>query len=193
MKIDFSKFSILCCITILSFFSSFAQSLPGSIPLRVVIIRHGEKPDSGFNLSCKGYNRSLALPGVFAALFGVPAYIFVPIIRTGKSTNSVRMYQTVIPFAVRYGLVINSWHAETDTAGIAAALKKKKGTVLVVWDSKNIPPIARNLGIKNKGLKWDPDDFDSIWIINFVKSRRGGLRPELTVTKEGIYPSSECN
>ena len=180
------------CISVVSFFSSFSQPLPDSIPLRVVIIRHGEKPDSGFNLSCKGYNRSLALPGVIIPLFGVPTYTYVPIIRIGKSTNSVRMYQTVVPFAVKFGLVINSRHTETDTAGIAVDILKKRGTILIVWDSKNIPPIARNLGLRNKILKWDATDFDSIWIINFVKNKKGELRPELSITKENLDPSSIC-
>ena len=38
-------------------------------PLRVVIIRHGEKPEEGDNLSCAGLNRALALPAVLARVF----------------------------------------------------------------------------------------------------------------------------
>ena len=192
MKNRVLKSLVAYWIAVASCVSSFAQTLPDSIPLRVIIIRHGEKPDSGFNLSCKGYNRSLALPGVLISLFGIPAYTYVPIIRTGKSTNSVRMYQTVIPFAVQYELVINSRHTETDTTGIAADILKKKGTILVVWDSKNIPPIARNLGLKNKVLKWEATDFDSIWIISFIKNKKGELRPEFSIARENIDPSPVC-
>jgi hypothetical protein len=193
MKSVFSRLLISCSITTTSFFSSYAQSLPDNILLRVVIIRHGEKPDSGFNLSCKGYNRSLALPKVFTALFGVPDYTYVPVMREGRSTNSVRMYQTIVPFAVKYGLVINSKHAQEDTSGLAASILEKKGTVLVVWDSKNIPPIARNLGIKNKELKWEAADYDSIWIINFVKTKKGKLQPGFSIAKENLDPSPKCN
>ena len=174
-------------------FSSSAQSLPDSIPLRVIIIRHGEKPDSGLNLSCKGYNRSLALPNTIVSQFGLPAYVYVPIIRIGKSTNSVRMYQTIVPFVVRYALVVNSRHAETDSTGIAADILNKRGTVLIVWDSKNIPPIARNLGVKKKILKWIPDDFDTIWVINYRKTKKGKLVAELSIAAEGLDPSSECH
>ena len=182
---------IIFCITAAS--SSFSQSLPDSIPLRVVIIRHGEKPDSGLNLSCKGYNRSLALPGVITSLFGVPNYIYVPIIRIGKSTNSVRMYQTIVPIAVKYGLVVNSRHAETDSTGIAADILRKKGTVLIVWDSKNIPPLARKLGVKKKKLKWNSNDFDTIWVINYRRTKKGNLMAELNVLQQGVDPSSECH
>ena len=182
---------IIVCITATS--SLLAQSLPDSIPLRVVIIRHGEKPDSGLNLSCKGYNRSLALPGVITSLFGVPDYVYVPVIRTGKSTNSVRMYQTIVPIAVKYALVVNSSHAETDSIGIAADILRKRGTVLIVWDSKNIPPLARSLGIKKKKLKWGPNDFDTIWVINYKRTKKGELVAELSVAQEGLTPSSECH
>jgi hypothetical protein len=93
---------------------------------------------------------------------------------------------------VKYGFIINTRHAETDSFGITADILKKRGTVLVVWDSKNIPPIARNLGIKNKYLKWDANDFDSIWIIDFIKTKKGKLRRMFTTAKENINPSSGC-
>src|SRR5258705_5127589 len=127
MKSIFPRLLILSCLATFLCSSSFGQFLPDSIPLRVVIIRHGEKPDSGFNLSCKGYNRSLSLPKVFISLFGKPHYTYVPIIRTGRSTNSVRMYQTIVPFAVKYGFTINTRHADTHSLVIAAEIFKKKG------------------------------------------------------------------
>jgi hypothetical protein len=45
----------------------------------LVFVRHGEKPAEGLGqLSCKGLNRSLALPAVIAAKFGKPDAIFAP-------------------------------------------------------------------------------------------------------------------
>lgn len=184
----FILFYIVPCLS----FSSFSQFLPDSIPLRVVIIRHGEKPDSGFNLSCKGFNRSLALPKMFTSLFGVPDYTYVPTVMTGRTTNSVRMYQTVVPFAVKYGLLINSKFLESDSINIANDILEKKGTVLIVWNSKNIPSIVRSLGIKDKNLKWEATDFGSIWILDFVKTKENKLLPNLRTAKENINPSSRC-
>lgn len=166
----------------------FAQSLPDSVQLRVVIIRHGEKPVSGDNLSCQGLNRSLALPPVLDSLFGVPGHTYVPTIQTGKSTSSVRMFQTITPFAVRYNLKVNSNYAETDTAKVAADVSKKTGTVLMVWEHHNIPGIARNLGVKGVP-DWKGSDFDSIWIIQFIK---GKSRPVMTIAQENIIPSPAC-
>ena len=192
MKSRFLRFLFLYCIIIFSSYPSFPQSLPDSIPLRVIIIRHGEKPNTGFNLSCKGYNRSMALPKVFTSLFGVPDYTYVPTILIGRTTNSVRMYQTVVPLAVKYGLLINSKYAETDSIGISADVLLKKGTILIVWNSNDIPSIARNLGVSNNDLKWKKTDFDSIWIIDFVKTRGGKLQAVFNKAKQNISPSSRC-
>ena len=192
MKTIFLRILALYCITTVLPDFSLAQHLPANIPLRVVIIRHGEKPDSGYNLSCQGYNRSLELPGVITSLFGVPDYTYVPNIRTGISTRSVRMYQTIVPFAVQYDLMINTRYGETDSVALAMDILKKTGTVLVVWDGRNIPPIARNLGLKNSDPKWEETDYDSIWIIDFVRNKDGGLQPELTRAKENINPSLKC-
>jgi hypothetical protein len=171
---------------------SFAGDLPDSIALRVVIIRHGEKPKDGSdNLSCKGLNRALRLPDVLDSLFDVPKHTYVPALKTGKSTTSARMFQTVTPYAVRHKLTINTKYSVPDTAKVAIDVKEKKHTVLLVWEHKHIPGIARNLGVKNVP-GWDGDDFDSIWVIDFIKDKNK-LRPELRIIKEGIEPVKDCS
>src|ERR1700712_1462726 len=80
--------------------------------LKLIFIRHGEKPDVGDNLSCAGFNRSLKLPEVFKAKFGIPDHIYVPALNLGKSTPRGRMFQTVSPFAIKYNLTINTKFAE---------------------------------------------------------------------------------
>ena len=45
--------------------------------IKVIFIRHGEKPLKGDNLTCQGVNRSLQLPEVITTKFGVPAYTFI--------------------------------------------------------------------------------------------------------------------
>src|SRR3954467_8826532 len=45
----------------------------------LVFMRHGEKPSGGYGqLTCQGLNRALALPGVLAAGFGRPNYLYAP-------------------------------------------------------------------------------------------------------------------
>ena len=153
---------------------------------RVIIIRHGEKPDKGDNLSCKGFNRALQLADVLQKKFGVPDRIYTPAPNLGGSTSAARMYQTIIPFAVKYNLKINTKYEVKDEKGIADAIKKQSGTVLLVWEHKAIPKILKALGVEGK-MDWDDNDFDSIWIVNL---QNGSAK--LTKDREGINPSSEC-
>jgi len=82
-------------------------NIPTKVSLRVVMIRHGEKPSKGDNLCPKGLSRALALPDVLDKKIGVPDFTYVPKLNTGDATSSARMFQTVTPFAVKHNLTIN--------------------------------------------------------------------------------------
>ncbi|HEX2630562.1 MAG TPA: histidine phosphatase family protein [Chitinophagaceae bacterium] len=184
------KHLLFVLFTTLSFYS-FSQ-LPDSVVRRIVIVRHGEKPKSGDNLTCQGLNRALALPDTLYKRFGRPDHSYVPTIKTGTKTSSVRMFQTITPYAVQYDLTVNSNYPESDTVKFAKHLKTKKGLILVVWEHTNIPGIARHLGVKNPD-PWLSTDFDSIWIIDFVQNKKTkAITIYYSTQQEGITPSSTC-
>lgn len=169
------------------------HQLPLEVPvLRVLIIRHGEKPAVGDNLSCAGLNRALALPDVFAQLLPAPPeFTYVPLIGTdSQATSTARMFQTITPYAVLHNLIVNSDHDVADVAGLAADLRHKRGTALVVWEHHHIPGIVAKLGIKAPPA-WPENDFDSIWRLDFAKeSKKGNAKhPTLTHHHEHIQPS----
>jgi hypothetical protein len=176
-----------CCLFIVigSFYCSNSQSPAGGLQ-RVVIIRHGEKPEDGDNLSCQGLNRALQLPAVLNQKIGRPDAIFVPSLKMGKSTSGARMYQTIVPFAVKYNLAINSKFDVDDADGIAGGIKKATGTVLLVWEHKQVAKILKALGLNEKE-KWDDDDFDSMLIISYKNGT-----PVLTRDHEGLHPATNC-
>lgn len=177
-------------VALFVFLSIFSETSFGGKPgpgLTIVFIRHGEKPAKGDNLTCKGLNRALELPPVLYGKFGVPDFTYVPEMATGVSTKHARMFQTVLPLAARYNLTLNSSFEEKDSAGIAADILSRQGTVLVVWEHKAIPSIVRALGVTATGLHWDDDDYDSIWIVSFP----GGV-PTIRKDKEGLHPSDAC-
>ena len=155
--------------------------------LKVVIIRHGEKPPTGDNLSCKGMNRALQLPGILKKKFGIPGHIYVPSLQCDESTGHARMFQTVAPFAIKHKLKVNSKFAEDDFENIAADVLKQTGTILMVWEHSAIQNLASSLGVANPPA-WKDKDFDSIWIIDFKSDK-----PALRFDKEGIKPSSKCS
>lgn len=181
-------FTSFCCF----FFTgtTHAQDASSGNRLTVVIVRHGEKPPKGENLSCQGFNRSKLLPPVlYKACGGVPNYTYVPTMSTGKKTGSVRMFQTVTPFAVQYNLNVNTKYSETDTIKVTQDVITKNGVVLMVWEHTNIPGLARNFGITGEDLTWKGTDFDSMWIISFPT---GGGAPTLVKTQEGLKPAANC-
>jgi len=157
--------------------------------LRVVILRHGEKPDEGENLSCQGLNRALQLSNVLYNKYKLVDNIYVPELKTGKSkgTGEARMYQTVVPYAIKYNLVIGTLFEVGDEVSMAKSILKKSGTVLVVWEHKTIPALVQALGVSAGKLKWDGDDFDSIWIVTFKDGQA-----VLSYDKENINPSADC-
>lgn len=183
MKKTISIAGILLALTIMVVYTASAQSND----LKVVFIRHGEKPVKGDNLNCQGLNRAMKLPAVLFAKFGIPAFTFVPAIGLGESTKHSRMFQTIMPMAAKYNLTINSSHQERDSLAIAADLKSRTGTVLILWEHKGIAPIVKSLGIKDDNLKWPDNDYDSIWIVTF----KDGIA-SLTKDREAINPAEGC-
>ncbi|MDO3625471.1 histidine phosphatase family protein [Mucilaginibacter sp. BT774] len=155
--------------------------------LKVVIIRHGEKPDNGDNLNCQGLNRAMALPKVLYTKYGVVNEIYIPTVNSGNKTKSSRMFQTITPYAVKYNLDVNSSFDTEDYKHIAKDVFLQKGTVIVCWEHNAIPHIAKALGVQGNIRDWPDGDFDSIWIITYKNGEA-----TLTADKEGLNPSANC-
>ena len=184
MKSTFiSRYLLIWLLFIPCFTWALVNNAP---PLRVVIIRHGEKPEKGHNLSCQGQNRAAALPAILHQKFGNPDYTYVPYMGSSKKTMGSRMYETAAPFVKQYNLSLNSNFEKTDYQRIAADILKKKGTVLLVWEHLAIKGIAKALGISEPG-KWPTDDYDSIWIIDFDHGKA-----VMHKEHEGLHPSADC-
>lgn len=154
--------------------------------LKIVIVRHGEKPEVGESLSCQGFNRAMQLPAVLISKFGKPDFTYVPSLKLGESTNHLRMLQTATPISVRYDLALNSKFDEDDVSGVAAEVLERTGLVLMVWEHSQIPALTMAFGVEDPP-KWKKNDFDSIWIIS-----RAHDRSSMTIDAEQIIPSSKC-
>jgi phosphohistidine phosphatase SixA len=155
-------------------------------PSKIFIIRHGEKPDKGGNLNCEGLNRAMQLADVLHQKIGTPDYIYVPAITGGKSTSTARMYQTIVPFAVKYNLDINTKYDVEEAEKLVKSIEKKSGTVLLVWEHKAIKRILKALGFQDPP-SWDDRDFDTMLIITFQNGK-----PVLNKDKENIKPENNC-
>jgi hypothetical protein len=155
--------------------------------LKVVIIRHGEKPKDGDNLSCQGQNRALQLAAVLYSKLNTPDTIYVPALKSDDATKHSRMFQTISPFAIKYNLPINSKYSADENEKITKSVFKKDGLVLMVWEHSAIQSLTGALGV-NDAPQWADKDFDSIWIIHYQDGKA-----ILSMDKEGINPAAECN
>jgi len=169
-------------------YSAYGQTETLVTGLKIVFIRHGEKPEKGSNLTCKGLNRSLMLPALIKQKFGIPDFVYVPSLKLGEKTKQARMFETVVPLATKYDLEVNTKFQETDSTGVANDILQKKGTVLVVWEHKAISSIIHALGAGIKyNAKWGSDDYDTIIIITFINGQA-----TIATDKEGLNPSDDC-
>jgi hypothetical protein len=178
---------IACLGVLLSGSTACVEAGGGTKHLKIFLIRHAEKPDDGDHLSCKGLNRSLALPGVLYPMIGRPDYSYVAKVSGGSSTGHVRMLETIVPFAVKYDLKVSDKFDEEDVDGLAKDVLKKEGTVLIVWDHSRLESVARALGVVDNTLTWSSDDYDGIWVITFSK----GIA-RLDKQREGLTPGTAC-
>jgi len=148
----------------------------------LIFVRHGEKPPTGQGqLSCKGLNRSLALPAVIAAKYGKPAAIYAP--DPGEQKNDdgkpyyyVRPLATVEPTAIQFGLPVQTPYGYSQIAALGRVLvdpKWRGQTVLVGWEHHEIEALVRQILAAHGNAAdaashvphWRSADFDSIYVV----------------------------
>jgi hypothetical protein len=146
-------------------------------PAEVILIRHAEKPDEGNELSLAGRERAAALVPYFlenpvVLKFGRPVAIYAQ--SQKHATSSVRSIQTVQPLADSLHLKINNTFERDDYKKMVAEIKhdqKYDGhTVLICWEHKVIPEIAKEFAADDAPQKWRGTAFDRTWILTATKS-----------------------
>ncbi|MGC1360659.1 MAG: histidine phosphatase family protein [Silvibacterium sp.] len=161
----------------------------------IVMIRHGEKPGNSLGqLTCKGLNRSLALPDVLLRRFGKPDFIYAPnpsvqISYGGVLYSYVRPLATIEPTAVRVGLPVNTQIGYTQIGQLQTALTQPAfahARIFVSWEHAYLNDFARQF-LKAYGddpsvvPEWPNDDYDTIYI--FQLAQQNG-KPHLSFRME---------
>ncbi len=173
---------MLCCLIACDWFK-------GAHPqqnLTIFIMRHGEKPKDGDNLSCQGLNRALALPSILANQIGTPDFIYVPALKSADTTRHARMFQTITPFAIKYNLAINSQFKADEFSKIKKAIFNHQGKVLLVWSHSEIKKLTKTLGVK-KAPDWEDDDFNSLWKIDYKNGK-----VQFSIKNLALHPAENC-
>jgi hypothetical protein len=148
----------------------------------ILIIRHAEKPASGFGLSAAGELRSKAYVNYFKnftnTLDGLPlkfSYIFA----TADSKGSHRPRLTVEPTSRALGLAVDSRFKDKDFQELANELRFKPHgqAILIAWHHGEIPALVRALGADPETVipnaKWPEDIFG--WVIELRYNAAGRL------------------
>ena len=177
------------CLFIAVLFSSTltvaAESQSGPKDAVVLIIRHGEKPDTGRDLSPSGQQRAEAYIHYFQE-FTVDSKQLTPdAVFAAKDTNgSQRPRLTVEPFAKAAKLRVDARFSSNQSPELAAALRatEQGKRILISWHHTDIPDLLRALGVKPKSLlpggKWPDPVYD--WVILLSYDQDGRLIPAST-------------
>jgi len=145
----------------------------------IVFIRHGETFLLGFGqLTCKGLNRALALPGVLVPKFGKPDEIYAPD-PTGKSHDLggtfdyVRPLATIEPTAIRLGMPVNCDYRFDHIKDLENELLSPQHTgklIFIAWEHKYLNQLVKDLlqlkgGNPNQVPDWPWYEYDRIYIL----------------------------
>jgi hypothetical protein len=162
-------------VTVLLIFWTCWTAPLAAKPAQVILIRHGEKPPEGHELSLRGRERAAALVPFFQGdervlEFGTPVAIYAqPVTDKNKSRRPV---QTVQALADALKLKVIERFAHEDYAKMVEEILTKPAydgkMVLVCWEHHVIPDIVKALGVDGPP-RWHGDVFDRLWVVRFHK------------------------
>ena len=148
-----------------------------ALPAQVILIRHAEKPEQGNVLSTKGRERAAALAPYFAetdylTTHGTPAAIYA--MSAPKGDSSLRAIETVTPLADQLKITIKDSIERDNYRKMVEEIKSSPTyhgkTILICWEHKLIPEIARAFGALQTPGRWPPSVYDRTWVISFDSS-----------------------
>ncbi|MHB2015960.1 MAG: histidine phosphatase family protein [Candidatus Xenobia bacterium] len=147
-------------------------------PARIIILRHGEKPDDSTdpNLAPQGEQRAQALANVIPQDYPNVSYIFA----SAPSKHSERPLETITPTAQKLGLSVNDQYADKDYSSLAQSIlgnpQYDGKTIVICWHHGEIPALTQALGATPPTDKWPSDQFDRFWEIDYNANGQATLQ-----------------
>lgn len=145
-----------------------------STPAQVIIVRHGEKPDLGPDLSPKGFERAKALSVFFQTdsqvlEFGLPIALFAQ--KQHDINNSFRPIQTLTPTAHSLGLPIHAPFLTDQQIEVAQLILNESRydgrMVLMSWEHDAMKALVTAFGAPTPP-DYPSNRFDLIYKITFT-------------------------
>jgi hypothetical protein len=174
---------LICALALFSpaVFAQNTATNSGSLNNAIIlVIRHAEKPESGYDLTPDGYKRADAYVGYFTN-FTVEAKPFKPdyLFAATDSKGSHRPRLTLEPLAKATGLTIDTSFKSKDFKDLTDAIQSKSygKQILICWHHEAIPQLVQALGADPHQLfpdgKWPDDVYD--WVIQLRYGPDGKL------------------
>jgi broad specificity phosphatase PhoE len=158
---------------------------------KIIVIRHAEKPvhrgaqgvDANGQpdteaLTPEGWQRAGALIRFFVPRdheppppLGRPKHLFAAKADLKGDAHSKRPYQTIAPLAAHLKLAagIDDSLRKDELKELIVKVTGMDGTVLIAWEHKNIPPLAKLLVPETVTVPdWPEDRFDMVWVFDRV-------------------------
>lgn len=143
------------------------------MPSQVLLLRHAEKPETGHDLSKRGYERAHALVPFFTKnpelvpLQSIAAIYAQP---PSKNYPSQRPVETITPLANALGLQVQQGYTREKYEGMCAEIKTNPAyngkIVIICWSKDDLTNIAHELGAKNV-TDWPGSNFDRLGVITY--------------------------
>ncbi|MGH9144192.1 MAG: hypothetical protein ACRD2I_23895 [Vicinamibacterales bacterium] len=164
----------------------------------IVFLRHGEKPSGGYGqLTCQGFNRSLALPLVLTSKFGQPDRLYAPspavkVTDTAGSFYYVRPLATIEPTAIKLGMPVNTKYGYNAISSLQTALISTgyaTATIFVAWEHLQLVKLVQSIMNAYGGgvavPAWPSTDYDSLYVVrvNYVGHT---INAQFTRESEGL-------
>ena len=165
----------------------------------IVFFRHGEKPSGGYGqMTCQGFNRSLALPDVLLGKFGTPDVLYAPspavkVTDPAGSFYYVRPLAMIEPLAIKLGMPVNTKYGYNAISTLQPALISAgyaNATIFVSWEHLQLQKLVQNIMKAYGGgvtvPAWASTDFDSLYVVRvtYVANGDGTATPRATFYRD---------
>ena len=134
-----------------------------SVEQTAILIRHGEKPSTGDDLSPRGYQRAACLINHFRSANITHLFAYT-------DHNTRRPVETITPLAASLNTSIDTSIGRDDVDKLVAKIASlpAHAVALVCWEHKVLHDIAKALGV-DYAPDYDKDEFDLQWTVRSGK------------------------
>lgn len=179
----FRVFSLIALVAgWLGGFLIFTSAIAQAEPAQILLLRHAEKPESGPELSDRGWERAKALTRFLRERVeflngGRPAKLIA--MAPADMSSSIRAIQTLRYVSSEFGITIESEYSRYEFAEMLGDVMRDPALngklVIICWERKQLADIANKLGVAPEPV-YPKDRYDRAWLVESPGTNRVSFR-----------------